>query len=79
MVSSEWTGRQSPDMNLIEHVWAILKANVAAHRPKTKKTLIKWIRREWAKLPTEYAAHLVDSMKQRLLSLIRANGDNTRY
>ena len=70
---------QSPDMNPIEHVWAILKVNVANHRPNSKKSLIKWIRREWKRLPSVYAEHLIQTMDRRVNTLIRANGDNTPY
>ena len=76
VVRMNWPS-QSPDMNPIEHVWAILKANVANHRPNSKKSLIKWIRREWKRLPSSYAEHLIQTMDRGVNTLIRANGDNT--
>ena len=70
---------QSPDMNPIENVWAILKANVASHEPKSKKSLIRWMRYEWKRLPRDYAIHLINSMDERVNTLIQCKGDNTRF
>ena len=53
---------QSPDQNCIENVWGVLKANVAARRPKTVKVLRRMISEEWKKLTGEYAQKLVGTM-----------------
>ena len=58
---------------------AISKASVGRYSPKTKTTLIKWFRRECARLPTEHAEHVVAGIKQRVLSVMRAEGDSTQY
>ena len=38
---------QSPDLNPMENVWAILKANVADHKVISVKELISAIKKEW--------------------------------
>ena len=65
-----------PDMNPLENV---MKSNVAQHNPKTKKQLVKWIKYEWTRLPTDYAKHLINSMDRRIDTLISMEGDNTQY
>lgn len=70
---------QSPDQNPIEHVWQVLKANVASHHPTNLRQLVYWIRREWNALSITYAQQLVQSMSRRVLALISAKGDNTNY
>ncbi len=78
VVRMDWAS-QSPDMNPIENVWAVLKANVSSHKPKNKRSLIYWIKREWGRLPNDYAQHLIESMNQRIEAVIARKGDNTRY
>ena len=70
---------QSPDMNPVENVWAILKANVATHNARTARTLAKWIRYEWKRLPPECTEHLIKSMKTRVQTLIQVEGDTATY
>src|SRR5579871_3936517 len=41
---------QSPDLNPMENVWAILKANVSNYKLTSIKNLIKIIKKEWRKL-----------------------------
>lgn len=70
---------QSPDQNPIEHVWRIIKCNVAEHDPRSLKELVKYIRYEWKKLPLSLAENLVDSMSNRIHALIDSQGDYTMY
>ena len=70
---------QSPDLNCIENVWGVLKANVAARRAKTVKGLRKVIQEEWKKLGREYAAKLVGSMEIRVQEVIAVKGDVIMY
>ena len=41
---------QSPDLNPMENVWSVLKANVSNYKPASVKELIKIIKKEWKKL-----------------------------
>ena len=45
---------QSPDLNPMENVWAILKANVADHKVTSVKELISVIKKEWKKLDSPF-------------------------
>ena len=74
----EWPS-QSPDVNPLENAWAVLKANVASHNPKNRKSLVRHIKSEWKKLTPAYAQALVNSMKRCIETVIKAKGDNTPY
>jgi len=69
----------SPDINPIENVWALLKDRVAAREPGNLDQLEQYIREEWAKLTRSLAEHLVDSMPDRMQALIDADGDSIDY
>ena len=40
---------QSPDLNLIEHVWDILGAKLEGKKPKSLKELEEQLKEEWVK------------------------------
>ena len=69
----------SLDQNPIENVWSILKMKIAYKDIKTLKGLKSEIKREWNKLSIEYSKKLVDSMDNRISSLIKEEGDYTLY
>jgi len=66
----------SPDLNPIENVWAVLKLNVRKRRPCTVKQLVRAIYKEWKELLVEYAQTLVSSMTRRVKEVITAQGDH---
>ena len=70
---------QSPDLNPIENVWAILKANISNHKPTSTKELIRIIKKEWEKLDKTFAENLVSSMKNRISLVISNKGDHILY
>ena len=57
----------SPDLNPIEHLWAILKYRMSADNPKNSIELVRIIKDEWDKLPMTLINNLVLSFKKRLL------------
>jgi transposase len=69
----------SPDLNPIENVWAVLKLNVRKRRPCTVKQLVRAIYKEWKELSVEYAQALVSSMTRRVKEVITAQGDHIMY
>jgi hypothetical protein len=56
----EWPS-QSPDLNLIEHLWRDLKIAVQRRSSSTLKELVRICRKEWEELPKYRYAKLVAS------------------
>lgn len=70
---------QSPDLNILEHLWAATKAKMVGIAYTDRQTLWKYFE---ANFQACYAAHynaLVSSMPARVLAVIDAKGGNTRY
>lgn len=70
---------QSPDLNPMENVWAVLKANISNYKPTSTKELKKVIKKEWKKLDKEFAENLVASMKKRISDVNDNKGDYILY
>ena len=70
---------QSPDLNPIENVWSVLKANVSNYKPTSAKELINIIKKEWKKLDIVFAQNLVPSMKNRISLVLTNKGDHILY
>ena len=65
----------SPDLNIIENVWAILKREVRKHNVKTKIQLQTVIAENWNKLVTKKLCQaLYSSMTRRLEKVYRFGG-----
>lgn len=74
----EWPA-QSPDLSPIEHLWYILKRNVAKYSCTTKQCLKTKIFEEWNKITPEQCYNLVSSMPRRIRAVIKAQGGATKY
>jgi transposase len=70
---------QSPDLNPIENVWSVLKANISNYQPTSTKELMKIIQKEWKKLDKTFAENLVTSMKNRISHILSNKGDHILY
>lgn len=74
---------KSPDLNIIENVWAMLqkKINIKLRNRNisTKQHLIKIIEESWKEIPTEFIVNCILSMPNRLREVIRMRGAQTRY
>ena len=70
---------QSPDLNLIEHLWRDLKIVVQRRSPSNLTELERICREEWYKLPKYRCAKLVESYPRRLEAVIPAKGASTMY
>jgi len=75
---TDWPA-QSPDLNVIENMWAELKKRVAAHKISNIAALRKICFEEWLKIPNDYVINLYRSIPQRLLSVRKSKGLNTPY
>lgn len=76
----KWPGN-SPDMNPIENVWAVLKKKVQNTSISTKEDLWSQVKMVWeedSQLLTT-AINSIESMPNRILALIRARGGHTKY
>lgn len=69
----------SPDINVIENKWPLLKNAVAAREPKSREELIRVAREEWSKIDLDSIRTLIDSIPRRLLLLRRAKGGPIAY
>ena len=70
---------QSPDLNPMENVWAVLKANIGNYKPSSTNELIRIIKKEWKKLDKIFTENLVASMKNRLSDVKINKGDYILY
>jgi transposase len=72
---------QSPDLNPIEHVWALLESRIRKRTPAPTSVhdLRQALQEEWVAIPISDLRKLVHSMSRRVLAVIAAKGGNTRY
>lgn len=69
----------SPDLNVIEHLWAHLKAKLKGRRFNSKVDAYFFIRNVWRQLSLGILRDLVDSMPRRIKAVIVAKGGPTKY
>ncbi len=69
----------SPDLSPIENVWRILKRKMRQRRPRTVAHLKTCLQEEWDKITPETLHHLVSSVPKRLLSVVKRNGNITKW
>jgi len=75
---NQWS-MNSPDLNLIENLWAYMDRKVHAKRAKILKDLKKIIKDEWAKVLLEMIKNLYHSYSKRLQQIIDRKGDMSDY
>ena len=76
----EWPP-QSPDLNPIEHLWAILKRRLNQYEgaPSGMNELWERIETEWAKIDAEVCLNLIKSMPRRVHAVLKAKDGWTDY
>lgn len=76
----EWPAN-SPDLNPIEHLWDHMqrKLYMRTHQPSTLGELKDALLEIWSDLHQDLIRRLVRSMRRRIESVIRANGNHTSY
>lgn len=72
---------QSPDLNPIENLWAIVKKRLGNYRtaPSNMDELWSRVQTEWRSIPKEIIENLVESMPRRVKSVIKHKGLWTKY
>ena len=75
----EWPS-QSPDLNPIENLWAIMKRKLNSNRIYRRADDL-WDRFQdvWEAMDPEILKSLIDSMPRRLEAVIKARGGSTKY
>jgi len=75
----DWAA-QSPDLNPIEHVWAIMKKKLGNYKFSDFDALKKATLDVWEKEVTvELCQQLIMSMPNRIAEVIKAKGGSTKY
>lgn len=74
----EWPP-QSPDLNPIENLWAILEASVPIEQRKNKHEFFKTLQQAWNSITLDTTSKLVNSMPRRLLAVKKTKGGATKY
>ncbi len=69
----------SPDLSPIENVWRILKRKMRQRRPRTVAHLKTCLQEGWDKITPETLHHLVSSVPKSLLSVVKRNGNITKW
>ena len=72
---------KSPDMNIIEHVWAYIDKRLEQRYPLPRSVDGLWevIQEEWYKVPKSLITTLYESMPRRVAMLKMWKGGNTGY
>ncbi len=69
----------SPDLNLIENLWGIVKREMRNKRPKNADELKATVKETWASIPPQQCHKLITSMPRRIEAVIKAKGAPTKY
>lgn len=72
---------KSPDCNPIENIWGELGRRVHANhpRPANGEQLLHVLRQEWENIPQAVIANTINSMRQRCLDCVAAQGGHIRF
>ena len=70
----------SPDLNVIENCWNMMKKKVAAYHPTSETDLKNVLRRVWiTEITADYCKTLVQSMPNRIQAVLKNRGFPTAY
>ncbi len=69
----------SPDLNLVENLWGIVKRKMRDTRPNNADDLKAAIKATWASITPEQCHRLIDSMPHHIDAVIKAKGGPTKY
>ena len=72
---------QSPDLNLIEHLWSHVKRKLGEYETEPAWLDELWIRlqKEWDEIPVDVVRNLIESMPRRVQAVLKAKGGHTKY
>ena len=75
---SDWPA-QSPDLNIIENMWAELKNKLSKYHPIQKENLWEVIEKEWYSIPNDYVTGLYKSLPRRINQVVKNKGLHSKY
>uniref|UniRef100_A0AAY4A283 Transposase n=1 Tax=Denticeps clupeoides TaxID=299321 RepID=A0AAY4A283_9TELE len=70
---------QSPDMNIIEHVWVRMKKEAWKTKPKNIDELWEACKTAFFAIPNDFINKLYESLPNRMDAVLQAHGSHTRY
>ena len=70
---------QSPDLNIIEHIWDYLDRKKVEHAPRNAEECFEVLQREWHNIPQDFITNLYESNPRRISAVIKAKGGHSRY
>ena len=77
-VLQDWPA-QSPDMNIIEHVWGRMKEEAWNTKPKNLDELWEACKTAFFAIPDDFINILYESLPNRMDAVLQAHGSHTRY
>ena len=69
----------SPDINIIEKVWSLLKKRVFQRYSKNIEELWVFCQEEFERSPLEYIQNIYSSNPDRLNEIVQCNGKNIKF
>ncbi len=69
----------SPDLNLSENLWGIVKRKMRDTRSNNADELKATVKETWASIPPQQCHKLITSMPRRIEAVIKAKGAPTKY
>jgi transposase len=70
---------QSPDLNIIEHVWGKMKQDAWKTKPRNLEELWEACKTAFNAIPNEFINRLYDSLPNRMAAVLQAKGSHTKY
>lgn len=78
-VIGPWPGN-SPDLNIIENVWKIMKNKVSALNPSSEEKLIECIKKVWVSdISIDVCRRLAHTMPNRIREVLKNKGYHCKY
>jgi hypothetical protein len=70
---------RSPDLNPIEHVWAMIDLKISGIQFHSMAQLEEKLVRQWNAVTRAECIHLIESMPERIRLCLKADGGHFNY